>query len=67
MFGKSLAWQSLCFALTAFVPTHPPAFDFCSFVDPYFSHNIESIVPMGGQIKRKKGGYLVQNSAKMET
>ncbi len=67
MFGKSLAWQSLCFAFAAFVPTRPLAFDIFSFVDPYFSHNIESIVPMGGQIKRKKGGYLVQNSAKMET
>ena len=55
MFGKSFVGQSFCFALAAFIPTNPPALDILSFIYPYLSHNIESIVSIKGQIKRKNG------------
>jgi hypothetical protein len=67
VFGKTLAWHGLCLALAAFIPTYPPALDIVSFVDPNLSHNIESIVTIGVQIKRKNGARIKQYRVFLET
>jgi hypothetical protein len=67
MFSKSLGRQGSCLTLAAFVPAAPPALDILSFTDSDLSHNIESIVILRGQIKRRNEVRDAQNSIKMET
>ena len=49
--SKSFGRQGLCLAITTFIPVDPPAFDILSFIDPDFSHSMESIVISGVRIK----------------
>ena len=67
MISKSPVRQSFSFAFTAFIPSHPPAFNILTFVNPNLSHGIDSIVILGVLIKRKRGPGGTGSSSKMET
>jgi len=61
VFSESLGRQGLCLAFATFIPPDIPTLRILPFVEPYFFHNIQSIVIPMVQIKRKIGPQKVQS------